>query len=373
MTKKILAILVAAFMMIAVLAAVVAANTDTNGDYSFLPNCETNGEGCFGCEPCFEFLFAYYEEVWAFFVGVNFGNPFLFINAAAMVSFNTAAEELFDDYDATLFELAAVGVELVDRYMTPEAIALGVEMMRTLMIAELFNFGEDFCDGLCDCWGDCGGGCCGDCAFDCVDWWFMDQFDIEFMVLLAFFDVGNWTEAKAVTLALNAAMVEALAEEGIVVPEWMRSTQAATPVCPVDPNATVCLCDDVTTTAPQDTTTVADTTANGETTTVADTTVNGETTTAADTTANGETTTVADTTANGETTTVANTTVNGETTTVADTTVNGETTTAAETTTETPAEGGTNWGSIAGIIGIVVLVIVNLVAIFGFVRILFNA
>jgi len=147
---------------------------------------------------------------------------------------------------------------------------------------------------------------------------------------------GMWAEIVAIYDEIVMLQEAFLVQNSIAFPPRWDS--------PVDQNQT-----EPTTTAPQDTTTAADTTVNGETTTVADTTVNGETTT------------------------VADTTVNGETTTVADTTVNGETTTEAETTTAPPAGGGTNWGSIAGIIGIVVLVIVNLVAIFGFVRILFNA
>jgi len=316
MTKKILAILVAVFML-ATGAAVALSGAATNNaapapaaNGNSLPDCEL-GDGCFNCDPCLEFIFAYNEAVGAFFVAANFGNLSLFINAAAMVSFNVAAEELRDSDDVTFFELITVADELARQYMTPQAIAFGLEFLRMDVFIDLYY--NNLPDAL------------------------VRAADETLQAAVLLMQTGNFGEATTALVALNEVLVEFLADNGIVVSQWLRSTPAATPVCPVDPDATVCLCDDVTTTAPQDTTTVADTTVNDETTTAADTTVPEETTT------------------------------------VADTTVNGETTTAAETTTETPAEGGTNWGSIAGIIGIVVLVIVNLVAIFGFVRILFNA
>ena len=316
MTKKILAILVAAFMMVGVLAAVVAANTDSDADYSFFPDCEI----CENCWDCMEFIFTYYD---AYVVSMHAtSSTIFFANDADFWSYRDALDDM--DFDTNL-ELIRFVAALTEQYVLPEAIAPFVELWRTGFLAEIYDL------------------------------------PAAVNPILALMNQGDFEQAMTAVVALNDSLVAELAEDGIDVPQWLRSTPVAAPVCPVDPNATVCLCDDVTTTAPQETTTVADTTVNDETTTAADTTVPEETTTVADTTVE-------------ETTTVADTTVNGETTTVADTTVNGETTTEAETTTAPPAEGGgTNWGSIAGIIGIVVLVIVNLVAIFGFVRILFNA
>ncbi|MCL2195292.1 MAG: hypothetical protein FWB76_05010 [Oscillospiraceae bacterium] len=313
MTKKILAILVAAFMMIAVLAAVVAANTDSDASPQYtLPACDVCFHGY--CLECVEFVLAHYEGYHAASLAfVNLLHPAMFVDAAAYLGFADAVEDVIEtvyDYDLSILEEVQLLAALAEEYMTPQAIAFGVEFSRTMYLAEFFSHS----------------------SFDDFFWESRDAIAL----LVAQGDIEGATTA---VIALNdelVVLVEAL-DLGIEIPQFLRSTPAATPVCPVDPDATVCLCDDVTTTAPQDTTTAADTTVNGETTTVADTTVNGETTT------------------------------------VADTTVNGETTTEAETTTAPPAEGGTNWGSIAGIIGIVVLVIVNLVAIFGFVRILFNA
>jgi len=157
-------------------------------------------------------------------------------------------------------------------------------------------------------------------------------------------------------------------------------------VCVNDPGASVCDCppEETTTTeatTTEATTTAAETTTMIETTTVATTTEETTTTTVPTTTTTEATTTAAPTTT---TTTVATTTTEESTTTTAPTTTvttteatttttTETTTTVAETTTTatTPCEGNKTV-NVLSIIGIIVLVLINIFAIFGFVRILIN-
>ena len=331
--KKLLATLLAVVMLAAgAVAAIssVAAPVAAQDDYSFFPDCDfCLDENCEYYKSHLEFIFAYYPG----YLGANLAAltqiPQMFNSAAAMMSFNLALNELSDPYTTLTLEMLRALDALANEYMPPEMIAFSVEYYRIIFLFQLYEEGYT------------------------LPW-------MEFETTLepAFFQMmsGYQEEAMAAVVQMNETWVELLEAQGADVPNWLRSNPAA-PVCPEDPNADECLCDVVTTTVPAETTTV-----NGDTTTVA-----GETTTLAETTttvATTEATTTTTATTEATTTTTATTET---TTTVAEIT----TTTTTQATTTTPSEGNRT-ADVLGIIGIIVLVLINIFAIFGFVRILIN-
>ena len=341
-TKKLLAILLALVMLATgaavALSGAAATPVAAQGGYSFVLECGFED----GCDDCIKFVLTYYSAYLALLKEWHY-SPFI-----AGETPQSFIDGLFDIALLPVLEHPRALATLNEQYMLPDAIALATEEFRTNMLIEHFYNTEiealeaEVMQALRELIQDFGG--------------------IEGIALLA--HQGDFAQAAAAWVTINDAVVEALVDNGVEVRQWLRSTPTVAPVCPEDPNADICLCDVVTTTT---TTTTEDTTTTTTTGTTADTTTTTTTTgTTVDTTTT--TTTTAGTTADTTTTTTTTGTTVDTTTT---TTTTAGTTAEDATTTTTPSE-STNWGNIAGIAGIVVLVIINLFAIFGFVRILFN-
>ncbi|MCL2531826.1 MAG: hypothetical protein FWE40_06690 [Oscillospiraceae bacterium] len=326
--KKLLAILLA-MLMLAVGAMAVLSSAAGEPEYSFFPDCGFCEE-CGDADVYFSFAFAYYPGYFGALLGGSFpyvqGLQAMFNSAEAMIAFNAAMDELDGLWDDDFLGMVRALDAVANEYMLPIAMAFSTEFFRTIFLFEIYD----------------------DAGYALPFGVFNATSEAAVQQVL----LGDVEDALAIIVGLNDTLVEILADQDVEVRDWLRSPATA-PACPVNPEADVCLCDEVITTAPAETTTVAETTT--EVTTEATTTV-VETTTEATT----EATTT--TTATAEATTTTTTTAATEATTA---------TTEITQTTTPPQEGLTtiDWLAVGGVI---VLVLVNLFAIFGFVRILIN-
>ncbi|MCL2445268.1 MAG: hypothetical protein FWD06_00645 [Oscillospiraceae bacterium] len=360
--KKLLATLLAILMLAAgAVAALSSAAATTEGTHAYLSSCyaETGdiSNSC-GNLGCLAVKFVYYP---GYFIAHTTIGPNAFIAGDGIPSSSIPSGSPSGWFD-TYIELVRFFHSLAEQYILPEAIAAFTEFMRFNQLDQVYSIPEGAVVPAMAALQEAG------IAMEEIQWSFVLQ-------------QGNWAEAARGWTTLNVAVVTYLADQGVQVRHWLRSPVAA-PVCPVDPEADVCLCAEETTTALAETTTEATTTTEIETTTVAETATTGaDTTTVAETTTEVTTTEVTTTTTEATTTTTV-TTTEAITTTEATTTTSATTeattttteTTEATTTTQattTPCEGNRT-ANVLGIIGVIVLVIINLFAIFSFVRILIN-
>ena len=311
--KKLLATLLAVLMLatgaVAALSSVAATPVAAESTYSFFPACDI----CFDCGDCNEFIFTYYSTFYAD-IAVSF--PSAFIAGEVPMSFLMSLLAVGLDDTLSGIETVRLTVALLDQYVLPAAIAYGVEVSRLDALTDFNNV-----------------------SAAAINQAFVSAGLAGSHVIFTLPTTSSWAAARTAIMNVNDVLVANLVGQGVNVPQWQRSNPSIG-----EPITTT-----TTTTAAETTTTAATTTTTAATTT---TTV---ATTAATTT----------TTATTEATT---TTTAATTTTVATTEA---TTTTTQATATTPSEGNTA-ANVLSIIGIIALVIINIFAIFSFVRILIN-
>jgi len=270
--KKLVCILLAAFML-AGGAAVALSGTATTaqGEYSFFPDeCEFCIDYCI---VCIEFIFTYYPTYWGRFSNGDIGMGRIIEGRTWQDMIDTTwergANAAFNEGTAAgRLEFVRIFAEVIEEYQRPGSVTIAIEFMRLeWLVAFASYFGSGFAPSFVEVVVDFG-------------------LDEDFVVSLAFdYTVpSNLEQIAAHFVAINDAIVEYLEDQGVEVLNWLRSTTSATPVCPVDPNAPVCLCEAVTTTTTTSTTEPTTTTEATTTSTTTSTTTTATSTTQATTT-----------------------------------------------------------------------------------------